>query len=447
MTENNEKNNLRGWKLVNFCEFDKYAIKSYCAIHDVDDSLNLGDITKVDESEINDFDLMTWGFPCTDISIAGDQKGFIDEKGEKTRSGMYYEGIRILRTKKPKLSIIENVKNLTSKKFEKEFQTVLNDLYEAGYNTYWKILNAKDFGVPQNRERVFLVSIRKDIDNGKFTFPDGFPLEIRLKDILEKHVDDKFYMKSDKISSFIGNINNLSLLDTKEVMKIGNVNPSGKGQNGVVIDSIGIARTVTIEKGEGQKVLIRDEPKCIQLAQLYGTEREPNPQAGRVYSSEGLSPTMDTCSGGNRMPKILVNNPCYAVAMRGRYNEDGSTSQNLEVSNREYANAITTVQKDSLVIDSFSIRKLTPKECFRLMDFSDDQFERAQAVNSNTQLYKQAGNSIVVSCLYYIYLELYKAIPEIFENLTVSSFFSGIGAFEAALDRLYEYINSKTENN
>ena len=97
-------------------------------IHGVDPNLNLGDITQVDEKKLNDFDLMTWGFPCTDLSAAGRQKGFIDENGNKTRSGMYYEGIRILREKKPKLSIIENVKALTSKKFAKEFQMILDDL-------------------------------------------------------------------------------------------------------------------------------------------------------------------------------------------------------------------------------------------------------------------------------------------------------------------------------
>lgn len=143
------------WELINFCEFDKFAAKSYCAIHHVDPKLNLGDITRVDEKEIADFNMMSWGFPCTDISVAGKQQGFIDENGEKTRSGMYYEGIRILQEKKPALSIIENVKNLTSKKFKAEFETVLTDLEDAGYNTYWQVLNAKNYGIPQNRESIY----------------------------------------------------------------------------------------------------------------------------------------------------------------------------------------------------------------------------------------------------------------------------------------------------
>lgn len=175
-------------------------------IHNVDPNLNLGDITQVDENKLNDFDLMTWGFPCTDLSMAGRQKGFIDENGNKTRSGMYYEGIRILREKKPKLSIIENVKALTSKKFAKEFQMILDDLDEAGYNTYYKILNAKDYGIPQNRERVFIISIRKDIDNGKFKFPDPKPLKIRLKDLLDDEVDEKYYL-SKKMINYIASPN------------------------------------------------------------------------------------------------------------------------------------------------------------------------------------------------------------------------------------------------
>ena len=134
MIEERNSLNQKNWKLINFCEFDKYAIKSYCAIHGVNESLNLGDITKVDETKLEDFNMMTWGFPCTDISVAGKQKGFVDKDGSKTRSGMYYEGIRILRYKQPALSFIENVKNLTGKKFKAEFEMILKDLNEAGYN-------------------------------------------------------------------------------------------------------------------------------------------------------------------------------------------------------------------------------------------------------------------------------------------------------------------------
>ena len=191
------------YELVGFSEIDKYAIKSYCAVHGVDPALNLGDITKIDEKELpKDIDLCFYGFPCQDISISGKQKGFIDENGDLTRSGLFFDAHRIIEYCQPKIAIAENVKALTSKKFKDEFALVLSSLEDAGYNNYWKVLNAKDFGVPQNRERVFIVSIRKDIDTG-FEFPEGFPLEIRLKDVLEESVDEKFYLSQERVDKLI----------------------------------------------------------------------------------------------------------------------------------------------------------------------------------------------------------------------------------------------------
>ena len=185
------------YDLVNFCEFDKYAVKSYCAIHGVDESKNLGDITKVDEKQLpKDVDIVTYGFPCQDISLAGKQQGLFNDDGSQTRSGLFFEALQIIEHTKPKIAIAENVKNLTSKKFSEQFKIVLDSLEEAGYNNYWKVLNAKDYGIPQNRERVFIVSIRKDIDHGLFEFPKPFPLKKRLKDLLEDDVDEKYYIDS-----------------------------------------------------------------------------------------------------------------------------------------------------------------------------------------------------------------------------------------------------------
>ena len=143
--------------------------------------------------------MMTWGFPCQDISVAGKLAGI----KEGTRSGLYYEGMRILKQVKPKYSIIENVNNLTSKKFKESFEQILKDLEDAGYNNYWQVLNAKNFGIPQNRERVFIISIRKDIDNGKFKFPEPFDNSMRLKDILEDNVDEKYFLSEKMIQGFI----------------------------------------------------------------------------------------------------------------------------------------------------------------------------------------------------------------------------------------------------
>ena len=184
------------YELVGYCEIDKYASKSYSAIHGVPESMNLGDITKVDEKALpKDIDLITYGFPCQDISLAGKQKGLFNEDGSKTRSGLFFEALRLIEETQPRVAIAENVKNLVGKKFNAQFQVVLASLEAVGYNNYYKVLNAKDYGIPQNRERVFIISIRKDIDNGMFQFPRPFPLEIRLKDVLEEAVDEKFYLK------------------------------------------------------------------------------------------------------------------------------------------------------------------------------------------------------------------------------------------------------------
>lgn len=159
--------------------------------------------------------------------------------------------------------------------------------------------------------------------------------------------------------------------------------------------------------------------------------------AGNVYDQNGLAPTISTFQGGNQQPMI--------VAMRGRNPENPSdrtagthTEQRLEPNYGDVSNTLTSVQKDNLVLENFRIRKLTPRECYRLMGFGDDDFEKAQSVVSNTQLYKQAGNSIVVDVLYYIFKSLYEAMPYLFDDLQLCSLFSGIGAFEKALDRLYE---------
>lgn len=441
MESNNKRFSLRkNWKLVNFCEFDKYATKSYCAIHGVDESLNLGDITKVDETKIEDFNMMTWGFPCTDISVAGKQKGFLDEDGNKTRSGMYYEGIRILRYKKPVLSIIENVKNLTGKRFKKEFETVLSDLDEAGYNSYWKVLNAKDFGIPQNRERVFIISIRKDLDNGKFVFPEGFDNGIRLKDVLEDEVDEKYYISDDKVQKFLENLKSENIREDSTLKLDGN----NYNQRCVVHTPDDFCRTIIGSGGSGG-YHAGNEPKVLVNSQSENAVKQignisdcngnwKNPQVGRIYDPDGCSPTLNTCGGGSHEPKIL---------QVGNVNPSGKGMNGNVFSEDGLAPTLTTNKGEgNKILTGIRIRKLSPKECFRLMGFSDSAYEAASKVVSNSQLYKQSGNSIVVDVLYYILVELYKAMPYLFDDLKLSSFFSGIGAFEVALDRLYESINT-----
>lgn len=283
------------YELAGFSEIDKYAVKSYCAIHGVDESMNLGDITKIDEKALpKDIDLITYGFPCQDISIAGKQKGMFNDDGTQTRSGLFFEALRIIEATKPSIAIAENVKNLTSKKFKEQFKIVLDSLEAAGYNNYWKVLNAKDYGIPQNRERVFIISIRKDIDDGEFEFPEGFPLELRLKDMLDDEVDEKFYLSAKCLEGFIRH------RDRHEA--------KGTGFKWEIRDPDGVASCLRANSALAptDNTIAIDRGKPIQVGQIYGTDNEPNPQAGRIYSADGTSPTMYTCSGGNRMPKVLV---------------------------------------------------------------------------------------------------------------------------------------------
>lgn len=187
------------YELVGYCEIDKYASKAYSLLHNVPESMNFGDITKIDETGLpQDIDLITYGFPCQDISLAGKQQGFEDADGNKTRSGLFFDALRIITECQPKIAIAENVKNLTGKKFSEQFTIVLNSLENAGYTNYWKVLNSKDYEIPQNRERVFIISIRKDIDTGIFEFPNGVALHQCLANLLENSVDEKYFVNPER---------------------------------------------------------------------------------------------------------------------------------------------------------------------------------------------------------------------------------------------------------
>ena len=212
-----------------YCEIDKYASKAYSIIHNIPEEKNLKDVTKVDILDIDErVDLITYGFPCQDISNAGKQKGFTDENGERTRSGLFFEALRIIDDYRPKFAIAENVKALVSKKFTEEFKTVLESLDEVGYNNYYAVLNAKDYGIPQNRERVFIISIRKDIDKG-FEFPGPIPLELKLKDLLEDEVDDKYYLSDNMLNYF--NENSVKQKEKGNGFKFSPTNGGGYSEN------------------------------------------------------------------------------------------------------------------------------------------------------------------------------------------------------------------------
>lgn len=389
------------YQLIGYCEIDKYAAKAYAQMHGVSEQYNLVDVNNVDTILMDDVDLITYGFPCQDISIAGKQKGFEDAEGKRTRSGLFFEALRIIEETRPLYAIAENVKALTSKKFEKEFKTVLDSLNDAGYNNYWAVLNAKDYGIPQNRERVFIVSIRKDIDNGSFKFPDGMPLNKRLKDMLEADADAKYYIKSEKADRLINNLyNNLksNKNNKKNIIPVGSINGH---QSGAVIHEDGCCRCLCVSGHVEPQKIITSMPHVQRIGNLY-SDTAGGARAGNTYDPEGLAPTLQTAQGGNRQPLIIDPVICRSIGRNPENPSDRTagapTEQRLEPNSQGISNTLTTVQKDNYVLEQYRIRKLTPLECFRLMGFNDGEFNKLKGI-SNTQLYKMAGNSIVVNVL------------------------------------------------
>lgn len=318
------------YKIVGISEIDKYAIASYNAMYG--ETRNYGDISKVDKLDYAD--LWTYGFPCQDISIAGKQRGIV--KGE-TRSGLLYEVQRLLTQaalddELPKYLIMENVKNLVGKNFRKDFENWCDWLYGLGYNNYWQVMSAVDYGIPQARERVFCISIRKDVDKG-FMFPSPVELKEFLIDKLEpvEGIDEKYYLSENSIEGLSptittneGGVNGVKIMDNRPIIRVTEATKKGYAE-ATIGDSINIAY--------------------------------PNSKTRRGRVGHGVAQTLTCCQ----------------------------------------QQVVVTERKDE--IGKSQLRILTPRECWRLMGFDDSDFDKAQAVNSDTQLYKQAGNSIVVNVL------------------------------------------------
>lgn len=557
---------------------------------------------------------------CQDFSLAGRQAGLVSEDGKQTRSGLLLEVGRLLMKMSdegilPKYLLMENVKNLVGKKFKPAFDVWLKALEAIGYNNYWKVLNAKDYGVPQNRERVFVVSIRKDVDTHGYTFPEPFKLNRRLKDVLETNVDEKYYLKQDLVETFIKRLAKREVSNTIRCGSAGSIdqkhtwdlvaepsivqNPHGYNNGGIIKDNVaptmtsngsyhlnnfvcnepliaasrgrnpdnplsreaglpteqmleinqsgcsntlttvgkdnlvvepnvlvqkrteygkmirkdyeagiiresrhnmtelsprtdGICNTITtVQKDnylcepkinvlgnykpsghecgrvmgvDGVSPTIKEnhgavysiaEPQIKQLGNVFPTKTRDNPNQGRVYDENGLSPALNCMGGGNREPCVCeglqkVGNIYPSGGQNGNvYCTDGisptiSSGQGVSGNgigsnnspkiiqpinayadgtapaltahlHKETVNDCTKLDRHSPALgvkevgSEIRIRKLTPKECWRLMDFTDEEYEAAEKAGvSKTQLYKQAGNSIVVSCLAHIFRELLK---------------------------------------
>lgn len=515
--------------VVAISEIDKNAIKSYTALHG--ETVNLGDIREI--RELPEADFWTYSFPCQDISVAGHGAGI----KEGTRSGLLLEVERLLKIAAekgtlPKYLLLENVKNLVSKKFKADFDSWLSFLSSLGYTNYWQVLNAKDYGIPQHRERVFCVSIRGE--HKPFIFPEKRELTLRLKDMIDEHVDERYYLKESTIRSIVTSKFN--------------------------------SRRDSIRRPSDYAYCLRArdcyEPQCVQVGDVVGEKWEKmHEMSRRVFQTDGISPTVHCAGGGNTELKIAENfvlgglqehqvprtdgvSPTLTeamgkgggqtpiiVALRGRNPDNPSDrtpgiplQQRIEVNEKGLCNALTTVQKDNLVMDAdyvsrkygefidengyipemfvaynkqevhdvaptltgqcscpsgssavlklekpikvkvatkqgyeeatsgdyvnitfpssktkrgrvgkgvaqtltcgdgnavitenVRIRKLTPRECLRLMGWTDEQIDKIESAKvSSTQQYRQAGNGIVVQVLEAIFKALFfdKSIKE-----------------------------------
>ena len=388
-----------GHECVGFCEIDKFARASYKAIHNTEGEIELHDITTVSDEfirGIGSVDVICGGFPCQAFSIAGHRRGF-----EDTRGTLFFEICRFASILRPKYLFLENVRGLLNHDGGATFETIIRTLDGLGYDVEWQVLNSKNFGVPQNRERVFIIGHLRG-ERTRNVFPIG--------------------RESQSTSS-------------QSVVKIGNINPSGNGMNGEVYQADGLAPTLTTNKGEGQKIAIPvltpdraekrqngrrfktdGEPMFTLTAQdrhgvvveneikKYGTIQPNYNQSGVVYDTDGIAPTIRAYQGGNLEPKIRVKE----ATKQGFAEAEIGDSVNLSHPNsktrrgrvgKQIANTLLTGESQGVVEPDFRIRKLTPRECWRLQGFPDWAFDKAQEVNSNSQLYKQAGNSVTVNVI------------------------------------------------
>ena len=418
---------MAGHECIGYVEFDKFARKSYEAMYDTKGEWTAHDITTVTNDDIRKLrdrgrvDVITGGFPCQAFSIAGKRKGF-----EDTRGTLFFEIARFANILQPRYLFLENVKGLLNHDNGNTFETILRTLDEIGYDAEWDLLNSKDFGVPQNRERVFIIGHLRGASTRK-VFPitrnDGQVNELQRQSITTNTLTARY---------------------------------NGVGNGSYVIEG-------------------KQHEQVKQVGNIVNTGNWDNPQRGRVYSPEGLSPSLKTVGGGGLEPKIIDDtntgfngvrvssiSPTLRSEQYGlkvvqpvltpdrikkrqngrRFKDDGEpmftiTAQDRhgiaikEATKKGYAvanfgDSVNITYPDSktrrgrggkgvantlqatgdsnqgVVTDQYRIRKLTPKECWRLQGFPDELFDKAAEVNSDSQLYKQAGNSVTVNVIYEI---------------------------------------------
>ena len=477
-------------------EFDKYAVRSYNAIHGT--NFETADIRNVHGADLGITErekytyILTYSFPCTDLSVAGKMMGMSKaewEKGNSTRSGLLWEVERILKelpsNELPQVLLMENVPQVHAEQNKEDFDSWCDFLRRKGYYNFYRDLNAKDYGIPQSRDRCFMVSILSD-EFIEYDFPEGKRLDKRMKDFLETEVEEKYYIESDKARKLIVDlVHRGEIGEIKETLLMKNMVDKTAEASARVTD---IATTLLARDYKGVNnfdangVIEKSEVRVVGM--MDNTTDHTFESANRVYDKNALCPTIPTGCGGGHTPKLIDEKFC--CAMRGRNpvrpksREVGlPTEQRLEIAPQGIVNTLTTVQKDNLCLEIkqatkdgairckiggcfdssypdsktrrgrvqadgditptltassnenilhiepekekndseilYRIRKLTPRESWRLMGYTDADFDKARDAGvSNSQLYKQAGNAIVKQVLMAIFARM---LPETQRNV------------------------------
>ena len=406
-----------GHECVGFCEIDKYARASYKAIHNTEGEIELHDITRITDESIRGFgsvDVICGGFPCQAFSIVGHRRGF-----EDTRGTLFFEICRFASILRPKYLFLENVRGLLNHDGGSTFETIIRTLDGLGYDVEWQVLNSKNFSVPQNRERVFIIGHLRG-ERTRNVFPIGRESEQsdRQQSKIEivgntKNPNGTSQGTGSVVYDSNGLIGTLCARDYKEPKQVAipvlTPDRAEKRQNGRRFKTDGEPMfTLTAQDRHGVVV----ENKVKQVGNLIDTESfGGNPHRGRVYDISGISPCLNCMGGGGLEPKIKVkeaNSQGYAEAEIGdsvNLSHPNSKTRRGRVG-KQIANTLLTGESQGVVEPDFRIRKLTPRECWRLQGFPDWAFDKAQEVNSNSQLYKQAGNSVTVNVIAAIAKEL-----------------------------------------
>lgn len=362
--------NKLGGKCIMASEIDKYANQAYEILYG---HKTVGDVTKVAAEDVPDHELLVGGFPCQAFSVAGNRKGF-----EDTRGTLFFEVARIAKVKQPKVILLENVKGLVGHDKGKTLEVIIQTLHDIGYTVDFNIINSKYY-VPQNRERIFIVAVRNDliknedwrtqgnnvlvkakrriselnINNFNFEWPEQNEVTTRLRDILESEVDERYYISEEKTEKLLEQLND-----------------SGKPMN------------------------VKDGCNCVGRVDLNGHD-----YIKRVYDVEYMSPTIPTGTGGNHEPKIAEEVRACLTPDRENKRQMGRRFKESD----EESFTVNTLDKHGVAIGNYPkyrIRKLTPRECFRLQGFPDSEFDKLLSAGiSNSQLYKMAGNAVTVNVI------------------------------------------------